>query len=49
MWGLGKGEIVLVTLVVFLIFGWTWVPRIGEALGELAGGGGGGGAKKGRG
>lgn len=38
MWGLGRGEIILSAIIVALIFGWAWIPRLGERLGaRLAG------------
>lgn len=35
MLGLSTGELILVGMIVFLIFGWAWVPRIGERIGDL--------------
>ena len=35
MFGLSSGEIIVVALIVAIIFGWTWVPRIGENIGGL--------------
>jgi Sec-independent protein translocase protein TatA len=33
MLGLGRGEIILCTIIVALIFGWAWIPRIGQRIG----------------
>jgi Sec-independent protein translocase protein TatA len=38
MFGLSAGELILVGMIVFLVFGWAWVPRIGERVGALFGG-----------
>ena len=38
MFGLSTGELILVGMIVFLVFGWAWVPRIGERVGALFGG-----------
>jgi Sec-independent protein translocase protein TatA len=38
MFGLSTGELILVGMIVFLVFGWAWVPRIGERIGALLGG-----------
>jgi Sec-independent protein translocase protein TatA len=35
MFGLGRGEIILSTIIVVLIFGWTLVPRLGSKIGAL--------------
>lgn len=35
MFGLSTGEIVLVGMIVFLIFGWAWVPRLAERIGDF--------------
>jgi len=35
VFGLSTGEMILVGMIVFLIFGWAWVPRIGERIGDL--------------
>lgn len=38
MFGLSAGELIVVALIVGLIFGWAWVPRIAERIGDLFGG-----------
>jgi Sec-independent protein translocase protein TatA len=38
VFGLSTGEIVVVALIVTLVFGWSWFPRIGEKVGDLVGG-----------
>ena len=38
MFGLSSGEIIVVALIVTLVFGWSWFPRIGEKVGDLVGG-----------
>ena len=38
MFGLSTGEIIVVALIVTLVFGWSWFPRIGERVGDLLGG-----------
>ena len=38
MFGLSTGEMILVGMIVFLVFGWAWVPRLGERIGALFGG-----------
>ena len=38
MFGLSSGEIIVVTLIVALVFGWSWFPRIGEKVGALMSG-----------
>jgi Sec-independent protein translocase protein TatA len=35
MLGLSTGEIVLTAMVVTMIFGWSWIPRIGQGIGAL--------------
>lgn len=35
MLGLSSGEIILVALIIGLVFGWSWLPRIGERVGAL--------------
>jgi Sec-independent protein translocase protein TatA len=35
MWGLGRGELILTGIIVVLIFGWSWLPRIGQRLGGM--------------
>lgn len=31
--GLTRGELIFVGIVVFLVFGWAWLPRVGGFLG----------------
>lgn len=31
--GLTRGELIFVGIVVFLVFGWAWLPRAGAWLG----------------
>jgi Sec-independent protein translocase protein TatA len=38
MFGLSTGELILVGMIVFLVFGWAWVPRLGGRIGALFGG-----------
>jgi Sec-independent protein translocase protein TatA len=38
VFGLSTGEIIVVALIVTLVFGWSWFPRIGEKVGDLLGG-----------
>ena len=38
MLGLSTGEIIVVALIVGLVFGWSWLPRIGERVGDLVSG-----------
>jgi len=38
VFGLSTGEIIVVALIVTLVFGWSWFPRIGEKVGDLVGG-----------
>lgn len=35
MFGLSVGEILVVVIIVGLVFGWSWIPRIGERVGDL--------------
>ncbi|GAC1352814.1 MAG: hypothetical protein NVS3B20_22050 [Polyangiales bacterium] len=35
MFGLSWGELMVVGIIMVLIFGWSWVPRIGEGIGDL--------------
>lgn len=35
MLGLGRGEVILSGIIVVLIFGWTFFPRLGERIGAL--------------
>ena len=35
MFGLGRGEMIFGAIVIILIFGWTFMPRIGERIGSL--------------
>ena len=35
MFGLSTGEIVVIALIVGLVFGWSWLPRFGERVGDL--------------
>jgi Sec-independent protein translocase protein TatA len=38
VFGLSTGELIVVALIVTLVFGWSWFPRIGEKVGDLLGG-----------
>ncbi len=38
MFGLSSGELIVIALIVTLVFGWSWFPRIGEKVGDLLGG-----------
>jgi Sec-independent protein translocase protein TatA len=38
MFGLSAGELMVVAIVVAIIFGWTWIPRIGQGIGEFVSG-----------
>jgi len=33
MWGLGRGEMILCVIIIALIFGWAWLPRLGQRFG----------------
>jgi len=38
MFGLSTGEIIVVAIVVTIVFGWTWIPRIGQGIGDFVSG-----------
>ncbi len=33
---MSRGEIIFVVMILVMVFGWIWIPRIGERLGALA-------------
>lgn len=33
MWGMSRGETIFCAIVITLIFGWAWLPRLGQRLG----------------
>lgn len=35
MLGLGRGELILTGIIVVLIFGWSWFPRLGQMIGGM--------------
>ncbi len=35
MFGLSAGELAVVVIICGLVFGWSWIPRIGERVGDL--------------
>jgi hypothetical protein len=36
MWlGMTRGELLFLSMILALIFGWAWLPRAGERLGAM--------------
>lgn len=33
--GLSTGELILIGMIVFLVFGWAGLPRLGERVGDF--------------
>lgn len=35
LWGMSRGEIIFLLMILVLVFGWAHIPRIGQKLGAL--------------